>query len=108
MKNYAGAVEEAVLQYEPNQIIVANELYHGMLSYIPEQTFYKTMERLVKSGKLVHLTKGLYYRPKRTRFGNVPITEEREMVCIQQSICQKKTSDEKIFLEFRFSFQHLN
>ena len=76
MKNYAGAVEEAVLQYEPNQIIVANELYHAMLSYIPEQTFYKTMERLVKSGKLVHLTKGLYYRPKRTRFGNVPISEE--------------------------------
>ena len=76
MKSYAGAVEEAVKGYEPNQIIEANELYRTKLPQIPEQTFYKSMERLVKSGELVHLTKGLYYRPKKTRFGSVPISEE--------------------------------
>lgn len=76
MTSYAGAVEEAVKKYEPNQIIVANELYRATLPYIPEATYYKSMERLVKNGTLVHLTKGLYYRPKMTRFGSVPISEE--------------------------------
>ena len=29
-----------------------------------------------KQGSLVHLTKGLYYRPKKSRFGTVPISEK--------------------------------
>ena len=76
MTSYAGAVEEAVKRYDTNQIIVANELYRTTLLQIPEQTFYKSMERLVKYGELIHLTKGLYYRPKKNRFGSVPISEE--------------------------------
>lgn len=76
MISHIGAVEEAIKKYNPNQIIVASELYRSTLTYIPEQTFYKSMERLVKSDMLVHLTKGLYYRPKKTRFGSVPISEE--------------------------------
>ena len=39
-------------------------------------TYYKTLERMCKKGFLVHLTKGLYYRPKNTRFGTVPISEK--------------------------------
>ena len=39
-------------------------------------TYYKTLERMCKKGILVHLTKGLYYRPKNTRFGTVPISEK--------------------------------
>ena len=29
-----------------------------------------------KQGSLVHLTKGLYYRPKKSRFGAIPISEK--------------------------------
>lgn len=43
---------------------------------IPEKTCCKVLERMVKSGSLVRLTKGLYYRPKKTRFGTVPISED--------------------------------
>ena len=39
-------------------------------------TYYKALERMCKKGILVHLTKGLYYRPKNTRFGTVPISEK--------------------------------
>lgn len=76
MASYISIVEESILQYEPNQIIVAGELYQIVGSDIPEQTFYKSLERLSKSGKIVHLTKGLYYRPKKNRFGMIPISEE--------------------------------
>ena len=43
---------------------------------IPEKTCCKVLERMVKSGSLVRLTKGLYYRPKKTRFGTVPMSED--------------------------------
>ena len=76
MASYANTVETAVLNYQPNQLIVANELYKSIDQKIPEQTFYKTLERMTKSGKLVHLTKGLYYRPKKSRFGIIPISDE--------------------------------
>lgn len=76
MASYANAVEKAIQKYQPNQVIVANELYKTIDQKMPEQTFYKSLERMSKSGKLVHLTKGLYYRPKIGRFGNIPISEE--------------------------------
>ena len=41
-----------------------------------EAAFYKTLERFCQSGSLVHLTKGLYYKPKKSRFGIVPIREQ--------------------------------
>ena len=76
MASYANAVENAIQKYRPNQLIVANELYKTIDQKMPEQTFYKSLERMAKNGKLVHLTKGLYYRPKISRFGTIPITDE--------------------------------
>lgn len=75
MAKYSEAVIKAINRFEPNEIIVANQLYRAELFSMPETAFYKALERMTKSGKLVHLTKGLYYRPKESRFGRIPISE---------------------------------
>lgn len=64
------------LRCEPNTPIVARELYRTLPVDIPEQTFYKSLERLTKAGKAVHLAKGLYYRPRTGRFGEIPISDK--------------------------------
>lgn len=74
--SYDGVVETAVEKFELNHVIAADELYKATLHQIPQQTYYKTLENLVRKGELVYLAKGLYYRPKKTRFGIVPISEE--------------------------------
>lgn len=42
-------------------------------------TYYKTLERMSKKGSLVHLTKGVYYRSKKSRFGAIPIIEKESV-----------------------------
>lgn len=76
MESYVNKIEKVIEEIPYNQLIIAAELYGEFFSEIKEQTFYKTMERFSKRGKLIHLTKGVYYRPKKTRFGTVPISEE--------------------------------
>lgn len=76
MSGYTRKIEEVIEKIPYNQLIVANTLYNTHFSDIPGQTYYKVLERMVKRGDLVHLTKGLYYRPKITRFGIIPISEE--------------------------------
>lgn len=74
----ASSVETVTMNlnfYQPNQLIVANDFYKTVSGYITEATFYKTLERLCDAGRLVHLSKGIYYRPKTSRFGTVPISE---------------------------------
>lgn len=76
MTGYVNMVGDFIERIPNNQLIIASDLYkkfeHGMTA----QTFYKILERFSKSGKLVHLSKGIYYRPKQTRFGLVPISED--------------------------------
>ncbi|WP_295290868.1 DUF6088 family protein [uncultured Catenibacterium sp.] len=76
MNSYANYIE-TIIGHEPeNKLLEARTLYNQSFSTIPEMTYYKTLERMCKKGFLVHLTKGLYYRPKNTRFGTVPISEK--------------------------------
>ena len=76
MNSYANYIE-TIIEHEPeNKLLEASALYSQSFSTIPEMTYYKTLERMCKKGFLVHLTKDLYYRPKNTRFGTVPISEK--------------------------------
>ena len=76
INSYANYIE-TIIEHEPeNKLLEASALYSQSFSTIPEMTYYKTLERMCKKGILVHLTKGLYYRPKNTRFGTVPISEK--------------------------------
>lgn len=75
MNSYAKYIE-AVIKKEPeNKIFEASVMYKKLSGAIPETSYYKTLERMSKQGVLVHLAKGVYYRPQKSRFGNVPISE---------------------------------
>lgn len=76
MNSYANYIETIIEQEPENKLLEASAVYSQSFSTIPEMTYYKTLERMCKKGFLVHLTKGLYYRPKNTRFGTVPISEK--------------------------------
>lgn len=75
MKSYAKYIESVIEQEPENKLMEARVLYQRSFSTVPELTYYKTLERMSKQGNLVHLTKGMYYRPKKSRFGTIPISE---------------------------------
>lgn len=75
MKNYTPLVKAEVFTKPENCIIEANALYQKFSGTVPEAAYYKILERMTTKGDLVHLTKGLYYRPKTSKFGNNPLAE---------------------------------
>ena len=67
------SASQTVLEYVEKQqetmIIIARELYVKKFSHMTETAFLKTLERLNKEGKITRISKGVYCKPKRTRFG---------------------------------------
>ena len=76
MNSYTKYIETVIEQEPENKLLEASILYQKSFGTVPEMTYYKTLERMSKQGSLVHLTKGLYYRPKKSRFGTIPISEK--------------------------------
>ena len=62
MSSYYQEIKNVIEQMPSNEIFVASELKNSMLEEITENSYYKSLERLVKEGVLIHLTKGLYSR----------------------------------------------
>ena len=77
MSGYAEQIRKVIEHMPYYQIFVASELKKSALMTIPEAIFYKTLERLVQHKNLVHLTKGLYYRPYIKDGRIIPISEEK-------------------------------
>lgn len=77
MTQYTKQIGQLVGTIVAGTIIEASGLHRSLLSNIPEATYYKTFERLVAAGTLVRVAKGLYYRPKESKFGKVPISEQQ-------------------------------
>ncbi len=71
------SAKELVLGQPVHAIIEASVLYTQSDLTASEISYYKTLDRLEKSGDVIRLAKGLYYRPKKTRYGTVPIGEEQ-------------------------------
>ncbi len=69
--------KELILGQPEHSIIEASALYKQSGLEASEVSYYKALDRLEKSGHVIRLAKGLYYRPKKTRFGIVPIEEEQ-------------------------------
>lgn len=74
--NNRESIEKCLSTIEENTVIEANKIYELLVNDMTEAAFYKTLERFCKNGRLMHLTKGLYYKPKKSRFGIVPIREQ--------------------------------
>ena len=59
-----------------NELIIARKLYREKLSaVVSEAAYYKALERMCKSGKLIRAAKGIYHLPKKSKYGIVPLSE---------------------------------
>ncbi len=69
---------EAVLQgFEPNQLFFASKLYQESLSEsVSEAAYYKALERMVKADALKKAARGVYYIPRKSKFGLMPPSEK--------------------------------
>lgn len=75
MTTYSKEIEKVISEYNINDLIIANKLYKSEFPNVPEATFYKNLGRLVERNKLIRVEKGIYVRPKKTRFGTVGASE---------------------------------
>ena len=73
-------------QIPENELIFASKLYKEKLkNQVSEDSFYQTLGRLRKSGKLSRIAKGTYYRPKISKYGIVPPSEKEIISAFTES-----------------------
>lgn len=75
MNNLSERLREYVEACPENTIIEVGALYRERFSRDPETAFAKAVERMTKAGVIVQITRGVYYKPRRTDFGIVPLTD---------------------------------
>ena len=85
-------IELFLCNIKENTVIEASRIYTFLADDMTEAAFYKTLERFCQSGSLVHLTKGLYYKPKKSRFGIVLSDSENACGAIPVVISLKRES----------------
>lgn len=70
-------IKNTLSNFEENELIFASKLYKTKLyNQVSEVAFYKTLERMCKSGELVKIAKGTYHLPKVSKYGIVPPSEK--------------------------------
>lgn len=74
--NYQLEVREKIEAYPVRELIVANKFLKENLPDVPVATYYKSIERMMKKGELDKVAKGVYCRPKVTKFGKISAGEE--------------------------------
>ena len=75
MSKLSERLREYVEACPENTIIEIGALYREFFSHDSETAFAKAVERMVKAGDIVQITRGVYYKPRRTDFGVVPLTD---------------------------------
>ena len=71
------AIKRELAHYKENELIFASKLYRAKLhKQVTEASFYKTLERMCKSGELVKIAKGTYHLPKISKYGVIPPSEK--------------------------------
>ncbi len=72
--------KETIYKHKENELISASKLYREKLQgTVNEAAYYKMLERMCKSGELVKIAKGIYHRPKKSKYGLIP-PSEREII----------------------------
>ncbi|SHJ90203.1 hypothetical protein SAMN02745248_01250 [Hathewaya proteolytica DSM 3090] len=74
--NYQLEVRKKIEEYPVKELIIANRFLKQNLPYIPADAYYKSIERMLRNGELERVAKGVYCRPKITKFGKVSASEE--------------------------------
>ena len=66
----SNVIRNELMHYQKNELIFASKLYKTKLyDQISEAAFYKTLERMCKSGELIKIAKGTYHLPKIGKYG---------------------------------------
>ena len=76
--NYSEIIRNELDKYQKNEIIFASKLYKETIysKNVSETSFYKLLERMHKNNEIEKLSKGIYYFPKVSKYGVIPISEE--------------------------------
>lgn len=74
----AKQIMTAIADIPERTLIFASEFFQERLSdnQLSEENFYKVLERLVAKKELVRMSKGIYSRPQKTRFGFLTPSEQ--------------------------------
>jgi hypothetical protein len=69
-------VLDSINQFPELKIIDVQQVYKRKFKGVPEQAFYKAISRMAQNGEIERLTKGIYCKPKKGRFGNIVSSEK--------------------------------
>jgi len=73
-------IEKEILQQPVNELIYVSKLYQAKFATVmSEQAYYKAVERLSASNFVTKMARGVYCRPKITKYGKV-LPSEREII----------------------------
>ena len=73
-------IEKEILHYPVNELIYVSKLYQTKFAAaMSEHAYYKAVERLSTSNFVIKMAKGIYCRPKITKYGAV-LPSEREII----------------------------
>jgi len=66
-------MESLLREYPENALIFAGRIYEEEFAdKMTETAYYQMLSRMCKDGNITRITKGIYYRPKLSKFGAVP------------------------------------
>ena len=77
MINNADRVRLLLLSQPENSVIDAADLYQDSGMSVPQSVYYQILDGMTKPGELVRLCDGIYYRPRVSRFGRIPLSEKQ-------------------------------
>lgn len=73
-------IERQLENFEENQLIFASRLYRQSLSdTVSESAYYKTLERMCQQNTLAHVSRGIYCKPARGKYG-IRLPSERDVI----------------------------
>lgn len=76
MKKSSYRINEYIRQLPEGSIFEVSAVFRENFEGESEAAFYKTIERATKEKRLLHIGRGLYYKPKQGVFGIVPPQDE--------------------------------
>lgn len=73
-------IERQLENFKENQLIFASRLYRQSLSdTVSESAYYKTLERMCQQNTLAHVSRGIYCKPARGKYG-IRLPSERDVI----------------------------
>ena len=75
--NYSKIIRDELNKFYKNELLFASDLYKEKLynKNVSETSYYKLLERMYENKEIEKLSKGIYYFPKTSKYGVIPISD---------------------------------